>query len=444
MTLTPAPKLAALALAVTASLVAASGAFAQAKEQFFPVLSYRTGAYAPNGIPTANGYVDYLKMINARDGGINGVKITFEECETGYATDRSVECYERLKGKGPTGATVFQPLSTGATFAITDKTFTDKIPVIALGYGLSAAAEGRVFRYNFILGGSYWIASDVVLQSIGAREGGMDKLKGKKIAYVFLESPYGREAIPLLTERSKMHGFDLQILPVTAPGVEQKATWLQIRQQRPDYVLLWGWGVMNSTAVKEAVATGYPRDKMYGGWYAGAEPDVRPAGDGAKGFHAVTMSPPGIGKVQQDILKLLHDKNQGTGPREEVGEVRYNSGLLQGVYAVEAVRRAQEKYGKKPLTGEQVRWGIENLAIDDKKIKALGLEGLMLPISTSCVDHMGVTQARMMQWDGKKWTVDPKPVQADMAIIKPMIDQAARKYAEEKKITYRDCAKDAG
>jgi hypothetical protein len=34
--------------------------------------------------------------------------------------------------------------------------------------------------------------------------------------------------------------------------VEQKATWLQIRQQRPDYVFMWGWGVMNSTALKEA------------------------------------------------------------------------------------------------------------------------------------------------------------------------------------------------
>ena len=50
-------------------------AFAQAKEQFFPGLPYRTGPYAPNGVPWANGYADYLKLVNAR-GGINGVKIT--------------------------------------------------------------------------------------------------------------------------------------------------------------------------------------------------------------------------------------------------------------------------------------------------------------------------------------------------------------------------------
>ena len=52
----------------------------------FPMLVYRTGAYAPNGIPNADGFVDYYKMINARDGGIGGEKIVFPECETGYKT----------------------------------------------------------------------------------------------------------------------------------------------------------------------------------------------------------------------------------------------------------------------------------------------------------------------------------------------------------------------
>ena len=144
---------ASLAAAVAGSLVAPA-AFAQANEQFFPVLVYRTGAYAPNGVPFANGYVDYLKLVNAK-GGINGVKVSFEECETGYATDRGVECYERLKGKG---ATVFQPLSTGITFALTEKAPNDKIPLITSGYGRSESADGGVFKWNFPLVGTYWVA----------------------------------------------------------------------------------------------------------------------------------------------------------------------------------------------------------------------------------------------------------------------------------------------
>jgi branched-chain amino acid transport system substrate-binding protein len=437
---------AGLACATLAAAVAASGAaFAQAKEQFFPVLSYRTGPYAPNGVPFANGYVDYLKLVNARDGGINGVRIAFEECETGYATDRGVECYERLKGKGPTGATAFHPLSTGITFAVTDKSFVDKIPIITTGYGRADSVDGSVFGWNFPLGGTYWDAADILVQHVGKKEGGLDKLKGKKIALVYHDSPYGKEPIALLQERAKMHGYQLLLLPVTHPGVEQKATWLQIRQQRPDYVFLWGWGVMNSTAIKEAVATGYPREKMYGVWWSGAEPDVEPAGAGAKGYNSlVFFAPAGKGRVHQDMMKYVYDKGQGSGKKEDVGEVLYNRGLGAALVTVEAVKRAQTRYGKKPLTGEQVRWGFENLALDAAAIKRLGFEGFMTPVSTSCVDHAGGRSAMIHTWDGKEWKVQPgTQYEADQSIITPMIRASAAKYAQEKGMKKRDCAKEA-
>ncbi|MCX2863402.1 ABC transporter substrate-binding protein [Paucibacter sp. PLA-PC-4] len=425
-----------------ASLVTAP-AFAQAKEQFFPVLVYRTGAYGPNGTPWANGYVDYLKLVNAQ-GGMNGVKISFEECEFGYATDRGVECYERLKGKNG-GATVFQPLSTGVTFALTEKAPADKIPLITAGYGRSESQDGGVFKWNFPLIGTYWMAADVLIQHLGKKEGGLDKLKGKKITLVYHDSPYGKEPIPLLQERAKMHGFELNSIPVTHPGVEQKSAWLQIRQQRPDYVLLWGWGVMNTTSLKEAQATGYPREKMYGVWWAGAEPDVKDVADGAKGYNALTMQH-GVhpdAKVTQAILTQVHAKGQGTGPKDEVGQVLYMRGMISAMLAVEGVKRAQERFGKgKVMSGEQVRWGLENLALDQKKLDGLGFAGVMRPVSTSCVDHMGSAWARMQTWDGKKWAFSSDWYQADEMIMKPMVKQAADKYAAEKKLDRRtpaDC-----
>ena len=426
-----------------AALLAADAALAQAKEQFFPSLVYRTGAYAPNGVPFANGYADYLKLVNAK-GGINGVKTVFEECETGYATDRGVECYERLKGKNG-GATVFQPLSTGITFALTEKAPGDKIPLITAGYGRSESTDGMVFKWNFPLAGTYWDAADILMQHIAKKEGGWDKLKGKKIALVYHDSPFGKEPIPLLVERSKMHDFTLQQLPVTHPGVEQKATWLQIRQNRPDYVLLWGWGVMNSTALKEAQATGYPRDKMYGVWWAAAEPDVKDVGDGAKGYNGLALQHGAApdSKVAKDVLTLVHGKGQGTGPKDEVGTVLYMRGLMSAMLAVEGVRRAQERFGKgKWMSGEQARWGYENLALDQKKLDALGFAGVMRPISTSCADHRGAAWARVHTWDGKKWDFTSDWYESDGAIIKPMIKAAADKYASDKKLERRtpaDC-----
>ncbi len=430
------------ALAATGALTASTAALAQAKEQFFPLLVYRTGAYAPNGTPWANGKQDYLKMINARDGGVNGVKITFEECEYGYATDRGVECYERLKGRP--GVALFEPQSTGVTFALTEKAPGDKMPLLTVGYGLSAAQDGFAFKWNFPIMGSYWTGADIILQAIAKKEGGFDKLKGKKIALVYHDSPFGKEPIPLLQERAKLNGFDLQLIPVTAPGAEQKAAWLQVRQSKPDYVLLWGWGIMNSTALKEAQATGYPRDKMYGVWWAGAEPDVKDVGDGAKGYNALALNPSGQApKVIQDILKYVHDKGQGSGPRDEVGSVLYTRGILIQMLGVEAVRRAQERYGKgKVMTSEEVRWGLENLALDQKRLDALGFAGVLRPISTSCGDHMGSTWARIQTWDGAKWGMTTDFMQADEQIIKPMVKAAADKYVSDKKLTRRtpaDC-----
>ena len=426
----------ALTLAALTAFGPASAAPAAAKEQFFPLLVYRTGPYSPNGTPWANGKQDYIKLINARDGGINGVKITFEECETGYATDKGLECYERLKGKG---ASLFDPQATGITFALTDKVPADKIPLITLGYGLSASADGGVFAWNFPLMGSYWTAADALIQHLGKKEGGLDKLKGKKIALVYHDSPFGKEPIPLLEERQKMHGFEFIKIPVTAPGVEQKSAWLEVRKQRPDYVLLWGWGVMNSTALKEAQATGYPREKMYGVWWSGAEPDVKDVGEGAKGYNALNLNTSGQSpKVIQDILKLVHDKGQGTGPKDEVGSVLYTRGVVIQALAIEAVRRAQERFGKgKVMTGEQVRWGLENLALDDKKLAALGLTGVIRPISTSCYDHQGSTSVRVHTWDGKQWAFSSDWYQADEALLKPMVKAAADKYAGEKKLTRR-------
>lgn len=437
-------------LAIAAALVAASAggsgaALAQAKEQFFPVLVYRTGPYAPNGTPFANGYVDYLKLVNAK-GGINGVRVIWEECETGYATDRGVECYERLKGKHG-GATVVHPLSTGITFALTEKVPADKIPLITAGYGRSESTDGSVFAWNFPLAGTYWDAADILVQHVAKKEGGFDKLRGKKIALVYHDSPYGKEPIALLQERSKMHGYELLLLPVAHPGVEQKSTWLQIRQQRPDYVFLWGWGVMNSTALKEAIATGYPREKMYGVWWAAAEPDVKDVGEGAKGYNGLTLqhgAEPNA-KVTKEILSLVHDKGQGTGPRDEVGSVLYMRGLMAAMLSVEGVKRAQERFGKgKVMTGEQVRWGLENLALDQKKLDALGFAGVLRPISTSCFDHRGDVWARIHTWDGSKWVFTSDWYQSDQQIIKPMIKNAAARYAQEKKITPRtpeDCQK---
>jgi branched-chain amino acid transport system substrate-binding protein len=433
--------LGAAAVAATVSLAAA--AYAQ-NEQFIPGLVYRTGAYAPNGIPFADGVADYINMLNARDGGINGVKIAFEECETGYATDRGVECYERLKGKGATGASYFSPLSTGITFALTEKAPGDKIPLLTMGYGRSESRDGAVFTWNFPLLGTYWTAANVAVQHIAKELGGADKLKGKKIALLYHDSPYGKEPIAALEAMSKKYGFEFLQIPVPAPGSEQKSQWLQIRQQRPDYVLLWGWGVMNSAAVTEAGNVNFPRDKMIGVWWSGAEPDVLPAGDKAKGYKALMLQhPAGKFDVHKDIEKYVASQGKSLAKPEEIGQVLYNRGLINSMLGTEAIRTAMAKFGNKPMTGEQVRWGFEHLDLSADRIKKLGFEGMIGPIKVTCGDHEGTRLSRVHQWDGKQWKVISDWYTADDGILAPLVKTTAEKYAADKKIAARDCSKES-
>ena len=430
----------AAAVAVTglSSLVTTTLAQAQAAEQFIPLLVYRTGQFAPLGIPWADGKQDYLKLVNARDGGVNGVKLSYEECETAYDAAKGVECYERLKSKG-TGASGFDPQSTGITFALTDKAFNDKVSIETMGYGLSQSVDGTVFEWNFPLLGTYWTAADVMLQDIAKKEKG--SLKGKKIALVYHDSPYGKEPIPLLQKRAAADGFEVALFPVTPPGVEQKSTWLQIRQQKPDYVLFWSAGVMTPAGIREAQASGYPREKMYAIWWAGSDHDVKDLGASAKGYNAITIHNSAAKDGVHDALKTqVYDKGQGTGPASSVGTLAHTRGMMISMLQVEAIRAAQEKYGKgKTLTPEQVRWGFENLDLTAARLKALGFGEIMRPIKTSCSNHMGTDWARIVQWDGGKWNIASDWYQADKTHIEPLVKEYAAKYAKEKNITPRSC-----
>ncbi len=415
---------------------------AHAYELVLPSLDYRTGPYAPNGIPFANGYFDYLTMLNERDGGVNGVKIKIVQCETAYNTKQGVECYEKTKDTPPSGALVYQPLSTGITYQIIPKASVDKIPVHSMGYGRTSAANGKVFEWIFNFPATYWDQAAVFVKYIGEQEGGMDKLKGKKIALVYHNSAYGKEPIRTLETAAEKFGFEFMQLPVDHPGQEQKATWLQIRRERPDWVLMWGWGVMNQVAVKEAVSIRYPMDRFLGVWWSGSENDVLPAGDGADGYRSGAFHAPGDNfPAHADIKKHVYDKNMGGGERDRIGEVLYNRGLIAAVYATEAIRTAMKMHNTKEVTPSMVRDGLENLDLTEARLTELGLPGFTIPVKISCANHAGPRKVAIQKWDAKakKWNLITDFYDTMRDIVDPLIDDDSSKYAEENGIKPRDC-----
>eukprot|EP01037_Dinobryon_pediforme_P021922 gene21922-22918_t len=424
-----------------AGLPAVPAAHADGLKQYFPQATFRVGAYASSGIPVWAGLIDYFRYINDVEGGIDGVKIVWDECETEWEVEKGVECYERVKrGKDGAPVGVFLPHGDPISKALTEKALADKIPLVTTAYGRTESIDGRVFPYSFPILFSFWSEASSVVNFIAEREGGKDKLKGLKIATVYHDSPYGKETQTPLALLAKTYGFEDIQIPVPHPGNDQSAQWAKIRQLKPDYVFLRGWGVMTPVAIKTAAKTGFPVDHIIGGIWSGSEEDVRPAGAVGKGYLAVTPFPAGS---DFEILKKIKAEivDKGKSDLKDVksfGSVYYNSGVIDAIIQVETIRNAHKKFGIRPITGEEGQWGLEHLKLDEARLKEIGASGLLQPVELSIKDHEGGGAGKVIQWDGEAWHIVSNGwVKSDRELLLPLIYERAAAYAKEKGITLR-------
>ncbi len=413
---------------------------AKAYELIIPALEYRTGPYAPSGIPLWSGFSDYFTLLNERDGGIRGVKIKIAVCETAYDTKRGIECYEKLK----IGALAVVPGSTGIAYELIPKTLVDHIPIVSTGYGRTSSADGRVFPWVFNFPATYWSAASIILKYIADQAGGEKNLRGKKVALLYLNSPYGREPIPILEEIAKKKNFEFLRYPVEPPGKEQDQTWTQIEREHPDWILLWGWGAMNQVAVLKAAAIRFPMGHFIGNWWASAENDVAVAGSDADGYLGAALQAPGaVCPVHDDIFHYVYDAGKARAPdfRPRVGEVLYNRGLAQAMWIAEAIAKAMDLRGKREVTASDVRDGLETLDITAERIEELGFEGMLSPMKITCSNHEGPGRAAIQQWDeaGKRWRLVSGFYEPDHDLIDPLLKADAERYARENNIPVRNC-----
>jgi len=419
--------------------------FAAPGDQYVPLPTYRVGPYASSGTLWWAGELDYFRYINEVEGGVDGVKLDYEEFETEWSTDRTVEVYQRTKdGKKGEPVAFFFTHGTPSSYALIEKSAADKIPLIDPAGGRTESTDGTVFPYAFPLLFNYYSQASVGINFIAQQEGGFDKLKGKKIATVYHDSAYGRETQAAVELLAQKYGFENIQIPVADPGNEQSPQWRQIRELKPDWVFLRTWGVSTPVAIKTAARFGFPANRIIGDVWAGSEADVIPAGSAAKGYQALAPYPGGAGfDIHSRLRKAILDTGKSDlKDAKFFGSVYYNIGLINAVLAVEALRVGHAKFGNRPLTGEEGRWAFEHLVIDEARLKKIGFEGLLQPIKITPFDHEGGGAARIQQWDGEKWHLTTDWVQADHEALRPLIEAKSAAYAKEHGITPRDPAKE--
>ncbi len=270
---------------------------------------------------------------------------------------------------------------------------------------------------------------------------GLDELVELEDDYLYpmlksseITSGRGKEPIRTLQELSKKHGFKLTELPIDSPGQEQKSQWLQIRRERPDYVLFWGWGVMNQVAVQEAANIRFPMENFVGIWWSGSENDMKPAGAGANGYKALAMHGNGMDyPVYADLKKYVYDAGKKAGAGDQVGTVVYSRGMYAAMVISEAVRKAQELAGHANVSAAEVRRGFEALEITEARMTELGLPHFGQPFKATCADHGGPGAAMIQQWDAGagKWNLITGFIEPDKEVLDPLILADSEAYAKE-------------
>jgi branched-chain amino acid transport system substrate-binding protein len=419
--------IAKIAVAVTVAMPV------HAQDLHFPTMHYRTGPFAANGIPFADGFQDYLTLINERDGGIGGLPIRMTECETAYNTERGVECYQSIRDDDPL---IVHPLSTGITYQLIPRTMEDRIPMHTIGYGRTSVINGEVFNWTFNYPGTHPDGASVIINYLLDENDG--SLEGKKIVMLYHNSAFGREPLPTLERLSELYDFELLNIAVDSPGQEQGSQWLQIRRERPDYVLMWGWGVMNTVAIQEAANIRFNMNNFIGVYWSGSEQDVLPAGEGAHGYRSLAMH--GTGRdypIYEDIQKYVVDAGLAAGQGDQIGTVLYSRGLYDAMLAVEAARTAQEIHGVAQINSVMMRDGMANLVITEERMEELGLPNFAPAFEVTCQNHGGTGQAMIQEWDAnaQKWNLLTDWIMPDRELIMEMVMEDSQAFAAENNIT---------
>lgn len=332
---------------------------------------------------------DLASLVNAR-GGIEKHKVELVVQDTANEPQRGIECYEKLKREG---VMVFDTMSTPVSKAVLPRAMRDGNVMMQSMVGRGDAIAGDVFEWIFPVGPTYWSQAANDIGYIKQKHNG--NLKGVKVAFVFMDHPFGHEPQPVLKEIARREAMDIQFFGFPLPGVDQSSVWTQVRRYNPDWVIFWGISNMHVVAAREMKRNGIPMTKYIGANWLNENDlaNMGGLGTGLKRGTAVSGDP--NNPLRQEILRDVYAKGAGAGDQKVTADAYYMMGLAMFSVAFEAVKQALV-HDKPPLTSAKLKAGYE-------RVRNFDAGGLIAPVTVTAKDHGGGGKTRIESWDGSKW-----------------------------------------
>ncbi|WP_254919219.1 ABC transporter substrate-binding protein [Oceanicola sp. 22II-s10i] len=359
---------------------------------------------------------DLATLVNDK-GGIEGHKVEFLVQDTANEPQRGIECYESYKREG---VLIFDTMSTPVSQAVLPRAMRDGNVMMQPLVGRGDAIVGDVFDWIFPVGPTYWGQAANAMDYIKQQSGG--SLEDTKVAFVFMDHPFGYEPQPVLEEITKRENADIRFFPFPLPGVDQSSVWSQVRRYGPDWVLFWGISNMHVVAAREMRRNGIPMEKYIGvNWVS--KTDIENMGGLGKGLKRSSVVDSDLeNPLRQEIVDKVYGAGKGAGDVAGTENSYYMVGLALYSIAFEAIRIAAEQTDG-PLTAEAIKAGYESIRDFDNA-------GLTAAVTVTPEDHGGGGKTRIESWDGETWVQETDWFSAYDDIVWSIARDAASKYED--------------
>lgn len=337
-------------IAASTVLSPALPALAQGNDIVFGATLPLSGPFAAVAKDQLEGMKDYFDYLNAK-GGIRGRKVRFIAEDTQYKVDQAIAAWKKFMASDNPVA-VFGDGTGFVRASAQENNERYKVLMTSTSYA-SDLEDPAKYAYHFMSGPNYSEAVDVLLQYVKTNYKGAAK---PKLAVIHSASEFGRDPLAHLKKRADALGIDVVlVLEMKFSGTDVAAETIKLRQARPDYTLIHGFGGAPIFLEVMKLAKDYGLQTQFmGTFWESSRTLMKRAGPAADGFLGVSNYAWVTTGATAPMLKAIDEIKRKRDPKYDgVPDIYYMQGWMSAMLMAKAAEEALAQ--GKPLTGEGLR-----------------------------------------------------------------------------------------
>lgn len=344
-------------IAIAAASLGASPALraqAQANEVVFAATLPLTSPFAAVAKDQLEGMKDHFDMLNAR-GGIRGRQVKFLVEDTQYKVDQAIAGFKKFMASDKPVA-LFGDGTGFVRAAMQENNERYKVMMTSTSY--ASDLQGPQFGYHFMSGPTYNEGVNVLLQHIKQTHKGARP----RVAVIHSASEFGRDPLEFIRKKTTELGMELVLVSeMKFRDVDVAAETIKLRQAKPDYTIIHGFGGAPIFTEVIKLARDYKIETVFmGTFWEASRTILKRAGDSADGFIGVSNYAWNTAGQSAPMLKAIDEIKRKRDPKYDgYPDIYYMQGWISAMLMAKAADLTLA--AGKPLSGENLRDSLKGL-----------------------------------------------------------------------------------